>query len=318
MQFKDYYAALGIGRDATAEELKRAYRKLARKYHPDVSKEADAEERFKEVAEAYEVLKDPKKRAAYDEVGRRWRDHGQTAQPPEGWDAGFEFGEQEFGADAGTYSDFFGALFGGRGRPRPGRGTLHARGEDHHAKVMIDLEDAFFGATRTMSLQMPVLEPDGRVVLSDRQLELRIPAGIRAGQHLRLPGQGGPGLGDGAAGDLYLEVGFRPHRLYRADGRDLMMDLPLAPWEAALGTTLRVPTPGGTVELRVPPGSKPGAKLRLKGRGLPGPTPGDLYAVLSVALPSADGGARDAAYRALADASAGFDPRAHLLRETTP
>jgi curved DNA-binding protein len=313
MHFKDYYAALGVARDATADDIKRAYRKLARKYHPDVSKEADAEARFKDVAEAYEALKDPERRAAYDEVGRRWRDRG-AEQPPPGWDAGFEFGDHAFGAQDREFSDFFGALFGRRGA-RPAGAGLHTRGEDHHAKVLIDLEDTFTGAVRTLSLQVPAVEADGRVALRERQLEVRIPAGIRAGQQLRLPGQGGVGLGHGEPGDLYLEVAFRPHRLYRVDGRDLLFDLPLAPWEAALGATLAVPTPAGAVELRVPAASKAGAKLRLKGRGLPGTPPGDLYAVLAIALPPADTTAREDAYHALAAANAGFDARSQLAAE---
>ena len=310
MQFKDYYTALGVNRDATPDEVKRAYRKLARKYHPDVSKEPDAEARFKEVAEAYEVLKDPERRAAYDEVGQRWSDR-RAEQPPPGWDSGFEFGDREFGAAGGEFSEFFDALFGRRTRARHGAGAgLHARGEDHHAKVLIDIEDSYAGATRTVGLQVPTLQPDGRVSLHERQLEVRIPKGIRAGQHLRLPSQGGAGLGNGPAGDLYLEVEFRPHRLYRVDGRDVLFDLPLAPWEVALGAGVTVPTPDGLVELRVPARSKPGAKLRLKGRGLPGQPPGDLYAVLSIALPPADSATHEEADRALAAACAGFDPRA--------
>jgi curved DNA-binding protein len=313
MEYKDYYAALGIARDATPDDVKRAYRKLARKYHPDVSKEADAESRFKEVAEAYEVLKDPERRAAYDEVGRRWSGDRRSGEPPPGWDAGFEFGDREFGASEGEFSDFFDALFGRHARARHGgAATFRARGEDHHAKVLIELDDAYAGATRTITLQVPTIEADGRVRLAERQLEVRIPKGIRAGQQLRLPGQGGPALGNAPAGDLYLEVGFRPHRLYRVDGRDVLLDLPLAPWEAALGATVTLPTPQGAVELRVPAGSKAGAKLRLKGRGLPAQPPGDLYAVLSIVLPPADTATREEAWRALERASAGFDARAQF------
>ena len=310
MQFKDYYAALGVKRDAAPDDVKRAYRKAARKYHPDVSKEADAEARFKEVAEAYEVLKDPERRAAYDEVGQRWADRG-ADQPPSGWDAGFEFSDPGVASDAADHSEFFEALFARHGRGGRRGAARHGRGQDHHAKVMIDLEDAYRGATRTITLQMPALDPDGRISLRERQLELRIPKGIRAGQQLRLPGQGGPGLGDGPPGDLYLEVAFRPHRVFRVDGRDVLFDLPVAPWEAALGATVVVPTPDGSVELRVPARSKAGGKLRLKGRGLPSQPPGDLYAVLSIALPLADSPAREEAYRALAQ-SFDFDPRSHL------
>lgn len=312
MQFKDYYAALGVPREATTDEIKRAYRKLARKYHPDVSKEAGAEARFKEVAEAYEALKDPERRAAYDEVGRRWTQRA-ADQPPPGWDAGFEFSDHGIGgAEAAGFSDFFDALF--RQRASGGRRAhpLHARGDDHHAKVLLDIEDAYLGATRTIGLQAPTLDADGRVQLRPRQLELRIPKGIRAGQQLRLVGQGGPGMGEGPPGDLYLEIEFKPHPLYRVEGRDLLFDLAVAPWEAALGASVTVPTPGGAVELRVPPDSKPGRRLRLKGRGLPGQPPGDLYAVLTIALPPAGGEEQQQAWSALAAAFPGFDPRSRL------
>ncbi len=308
MEFKDYYAALGLKKDATADEVKRTYRKLARKYHPDLSKEAGTEERFKEVAEAYEVLKDPERRAAYDEVARRWAQRGNAQAPPPGWDTGFEFSEHSAAGDASDHSDFFEALFARRGHPGR-RGTAQARGQDHHAKVAIDIEDAYQGATRTISLQMPEMDAAGRVALRSRQIELAIPKGIRAGQQLRLPRQGGPGFGDGPLGDLYLEVEFRPHKLYRVDDRDVLLDLPLAPWEAALGATVTLPTPLGSVELSVPAGSTAGRKLRLKGRGLPGQPPGDLYAVLSIALPGADSTAREQAYRTFAKAF-DFDPRA--------
>jgi curved DNA-binding protein len=318
MEFKDYYAALGVEPEATPDEIKRAYRKLARKYHPDVSKEKDAEARFKDVAEAYEALKDPERRAAYDEVGRRWTGR-QPDQPPPGWDTGFEFSQRGPAADSGTFgahSDFFDALFGRDARAAGAagggaghRGTdWHARGEDHHAKVSIDIADAYHGAVRSISLQVPALGADGRVALQQRQLELRIPKGIRAGQQLRLPGQGGAGLGKGPAGDLFLEVEFRPHPLYRVNGRDVLLDLPVAPWEAALGATVTVPTPDGKVELRVPAASKAGGQLRLKGRGLPGTPAGDLYAVLTIVLPPADTAARKEAYEALAKAF-DFDPR---------
>ena len=308
MRYKDYYAALGVPREATADEIKRAYRKLARKFHPDVSKEPDAEDRFKEVAEAYEALKDPERRAAYDEVGQRWAG-SRPDQPPPGWDAGFEFGGGEFAEDAGDFSEFFESLFGrharGGARAAPGR----AHGQDHHAKVQIDVEDAYRGATREFRLQMPTPGDDGRVALRERRIELRIPRGIRAGQLLRLAGQGGPGRHGGAPGDLYLEVDFAPHRRFRVDGRDVLFDLPLAPWEAALGARMKVPTPDGEVELAVPPGSRPGRRLRLKGRGLPGQPPGDLYALLAIALPPAEDAAGRAAYEAFAAAFGGFDPR---------
>ena len=314
MQYKDYYALLGLERSASADEVKRAYRKLARKFHPDLNKEPDAEARFKEIAEAYEALKDPERRAAYDEVGKRWPDRS-AEQPPPGWDSGFEFSDRGFSSEDPRYSEFFDSLFGrhghGAGRARP------ARGEDHHAKVSIDLGDSYSGATRTITLQMPVRGPDAGVSLQQRQLELRIPKGVRAGQQLRLSGQGGQSLGEGRAGDLYLEIEFRPHPLFRVDGRDVSFVLPVAPWEAALGAQVFAPTPQGAVELRIAPGSPAGRKLRLKGRGLPGEPPGDLFAVLSIVLPPAEGAAREDAYRALQSASAGFDPRSATV-ELTP
>ena len=310
MQFKDYYATLGVKREATPDDIKRTYRKLARKYHPDVSKEPDAEARFKEVAEAYEALKDPERRAAYDEVGQRWAGRG-TDQPPPGWDAGFEFSEADVAGNAADHSEFFEALFGHRGRAGHRAASRSAHGRDHHAKVLIDVEDAYRGATREVGLQMPALDAEGQVSLHERRIELRIPKGIRAGQLLRLPGQGGPGLGGGTPGDLYLEIGFRPHPRLRVDDRDVSFDLPLAPWEAALGATVTVPTPDGGLELRIPAGSGAGRKLRLKGRGLPSQPPGDLYAVLSIKLPPADTAAREEAYRVFSRAF-DFDPRGGL------
>ena len=292
-----------IRADTSAEDIKRAYRKLARKYHPDVSKEADAETRFKEIGEAYEVLKDPEKRTAYDTVGQR-RDDGADFSPPPGWDQGFEFhgrgdGPEHFGAH--DHSDFFEALFG-RGARSAGarRGPpVDFRGEDHHAKVTIDLEDTFTGAHRGITLRMPAFDAQGRGVMQERTLEISIPKGIRAGQQMRLAGQGGPGLGDGPDGDLFLEIEFKPHPRYRADGRDLYVDLQLAPWEAALGAAVPLATPTGTIELTVPPSSTVGRKLRLKGRCIPGEPVGDLCAVLTVVLPAVGSEALRKAYESL-------------------
>ena len=315
MDFKDYYATLGVDRQASTDEIKRAYRKLARKYHPDVSKEPDAEARFKEVSEAYEALSDTEKRAAYDEVGQRHQ-RGQEFRPPPGWDSGFEFsGRDSGGADADSFehSDFFEALFGRATRGAHGaRAGMHAAGGDHHAKVSIDLEDAYRGARRSITLHVPVTDANGRTTMQQRQLDVNIPRGIRAGQHLRLAGQGGPGLGEGPAGDLYLEISFNPHPHFRVDGRDVFLDLPVTPWEAALGASVTAPTPEGSVQLSVPPGSGAGRKLRLKGKGLPGNPPGDLYAVIGIALPPADTPAAQEAYGAMARAFPAFDPRRHL------
>ncbi len=312
MEFKDYYNIMGVERDATQDEIKRAYRKLARKYHPDVSKEADAEQRFKEVGEAYEVLKDPEKRAAYDQLGANWQ-AGQDFRPPPDWDQGFEFHGGGFtDADAAGFSDFFESLFGRGFSQGGGRRTgFSARGEDTHAKVLIDLEDAYHGATRGVTLRHTELGPDGRPRVQERTLNVRIPKGVRQGQHIRLSGQGGAGMGQGEAGDLYLEIEFRPHPLYHVEGKDVVMELPVAPWEPALGATVKVPMPTGAVDLKIPPGSGNRRKLRLKGRGIPAATPGDLYVVLNVVLPPADSEAAKAAYRQMEQALA-FDPRAHM------
>jgi curved DNA-binding protein len=312
MEFKDYYKTMGVARGATQDDIKRAYRKLARKYHPDVSKEPDAEARFKEVGEAYEVLKDPEKRVAYDQLGANWRE-GQEFRPPPDWDAGFEFsGGGYTSGGAQDHSAFFEDLFGGRGAAGEGRRqTFRMRGRDHHAKVVIDLDDSFSGATRSITLRVPELTEDGHVTTRERTLNVRIPQGIRPGQHIRLAGQGGPGFGGGAAGDLYLEVVFRDHPLYKVDGADLYLDLPVAPWEATLGATVQAPTPSGIVELTIPTNSDQGRKLRLKGRGLPGKTPGDLYVVLQVSLPAADSDAARKLYQEMKD-QLGFNPRANL------
>ena len=315
MEYKDYYRIMGVERDASQDEIKRAYRKLARKYHPDVSKEADAEARFKELGEAYEVLKDPKKRAAYDQLGSQWQ-AGQDFQPPPDWQGGFEF--HDFGGDPGMggFSDFFESLFGGAGR-RPGtagRSTqreFRIRGQDHHAKVMVDLEDSYNGASRSLTLQVPEADGQGRVTARARTLNVRIPKGIRQGQQIRLAGQGGAGFGGGESGDLYLEVEFNPRGRYRVEGADVYLDLPVAPWEAALGATVKVPTPAGAVDLKVPPGSQAGKKLRLKGRGIPCRQPGDLYVVLQIALPPADTDSHRRAYEQMKDDFV-FNPRAGL------
>ena len=307
MKFKDYYEILGVARAATPDEIKAAYRKLARKYHPDVSKEPNAESRFKELGEAHEVLKDPEKRALYDQMGSQWK-AGQDFKPAPGWDAGFEF-RGGSASDFGDPSDFFEALFGRR--PRGGgarRPNVHAAGEDHHAKIMIDLEDAYRGAHRTVSLRMPSYDAQGQMVAHERKLEVNIPKGIRAGQHLRLSGQGGPGIGSGRAGDLYLEVAFNPHPIFRVDDRDVYVDLSLAPWEAALGAKVEAPTPEGPIQLTIPPGSSAGRQMRLKGKGIPGQPAGDLYVALAVALPPADTEAAKEAYRVLSRAFK-FNPR---------
>ncbi|NNC57927.1 MAG: DnaJ domain-containing protein, partial [Woeseiaceae bacterium] len=262
----------------------------ARKYHPDVSKEADAEARFKDLGEAYAVLKDPEKRAAYDQLGANWK-AGQEFRPPPNWDAGFEFSGGDGGADAAAFSDFFESLFGhdfqsARGAQQ--QAGMHARGEDHHAKVLIDLEDAYKGASRSLSLRTPEVDGTGHVSTKVRTLNVKIPKGVKQGQRIRLSGQGSPGIGTGKAGDLYLEIEFNPHRLFRVEGRDIYLELPVAPWEAALGATVKVPTPDGPVDLKIPEGTTRERKLRLQKRGIPGQPPGDLYVELAITLPPAE------------------------------
>ena len=311
MEFKDYYQTLGVERDAKPEEIKRSYRQLARKYHPDVSDELEAEERFKEAQEAYEVLKDPEKRTAYDRFGAHWKE-GQEFRPPPDWNPDVNFAGGGY-TDASEFSDFFESLFGGAGHRRSGGGYTHIRmkGEDLHAKVEIALEDAYSGTTRSLLLQAPELDDEGRVVARARTLNVKIPKGVTEGRRIRLAGQGGPGLGGAAAGDLYLEVMLTPHRLYHVAGQDVYLDLPVAPWEAALGDTVTAPTLGGKVDLKIPSGSQSGTKLRLKGRGLPGKPPGDQYVVLDIVIPEADTEKSRALYAQMKREMA-FDPRANL------
>ena len=296
MQFKDYYRTLGVARAAPADEIRKAFRKLARKYHPDVSKEADAEARMKEVNEAYAVLSDPEKRAAYDQLGQDYRP-GEEFRPPPDWDAGFEFSHHDFqGAD---FSDFFAELFGRMG--------ARGHGRDHYAKVLLDVEDAILGAARQIALRVPRVDERGRVALETRTLDVKIPPGVREGQLMRLAGQGAGGAGH--PGDLLLEVHFKPHARYRVEGRDLHVDLPVAPWEAALGAVLRVEVPGGALNVRIPAGAQSGRVLRVRGKGIPAEPPGDLLLAIRVVLPSADAPKARELYEQMARDLA-FDPRA--------
>jgi curved DNA-binding protein len=318
VEFKDYYKVMGVARDATEAQIKQAYRKLARKYHPDVSKEPDAEARFKEVGEAYEVLKSPEKRAAYDHLGSGPRP-GEDFRPPPDFGSGFEFSGAGPSGGGADYSEFFESLFGraGAGGARGGRRHFDTgRGEDHHAKIMLDLDAALSGGSRSFTLRVPELDADGRLAMHERVLNVQIPKGILPGQTIRLAGQGSrpheaAGQTGTAAGDLYIEVEFQPHPLYRIDGRDLYLDLPVAPWEAALGASVKAPTPGGVVDLKIPAGSHAGTKLRLKGRGMPASPAGDFYVVLQIALPPASDEKAKTAYRVLSEAMP-FNPRASL------
>jgi curved DNA-binding protein len=310
MQFKDYYQILGVARDATADDVKKAFRKLARKYHPDVSKEPDAEARMKELNEANAVLSDPEKRAAYDQLGRGFQP-GQDFHPPPDWDAGFEFSGRGFSPhEAAEFSDFFAELFGRMGRAPAGHHRM--QGEDHHAKVLLDIEDAFSGATRQIALRAPKVDAQGRVTMETRTLNVKIPRGVREGQAIRLAGQGAPGIGGGTPGDLMLEVHFKPHPRFRPDGRDLHMNLPVAPWEAALGATIAVDLPHGTIKVRVPAGVQGGKQLRVRGKGIPGEPPGDLLLDIQLVLPPADTPEARQLYETMARELA-FDPR-HAAR----
>jgi curved DNA-binding protein len=317
MDYKDYYAVMGVARDATQDDIKRAYRKLARKYHPDVSKAPNAEVRFKELGEAYEVLKDPEKRAAYDQLGQQWQ-AGQEFRPPPDWGAGFEF-SGGVGDEAGTaqFSDFFESLFGrsgGFGAAGFSRSSHAAgRGEDHHSRVDISLRDAFRGATLGLQLRIPEYDAQGHLRERLRKLQVKIPRGVTSGKRIRLAGQGGAGFKGGPAGDLYLEVWLRPDSLYQFEGKDVYVNLPVTPWEAALGGKVQVPTLAGKVDLNIPAGSRSGQKLRLRGRGLPvpGETPGDQFAVLQIMTPPADNAERKAFYEKMAR-ELPFNPRAQM------
>jgi curved DNA-binding protein len=306
MRYKDYYAVMGVARTATDAEIKTAHRKLARKFHPDLNKEADAEARFKEVGEAYQVLKDPEKRAAFDALGTGLKDGDEIRPRPDVGD-GFEFR----GSDSQDAEDFFNDLFGSRARHATRPRAPEWPGEDHHARVAVSLEDTYNGAQRTFTLQMPFIDEDGHVSYETRTLDVSIPKGILDGQRLRLAGQGGAGMGQAPRGDLYLEIALEEHRRYRVEGRDVTIELPLAPWEAALGAEVVVPTPSGEVTVNVPAGSAAGRRLRLRGRGIPGKQPGDFYVMLAIVLPPADTDAKKAAYKAMHEAL-DFDPRAHF------
>ena len=297
MQFRDYYETLGVARGASQDDIKRAYRRLARKYHPDVSKEANAEARFKEVGEADEVLKDSEKREAYDRFGKDWK-HGQEFRPPPGWERQFNFAGGGFSGGSG-FSDFFETLFG-QGGFQGARGPMRAQGGDQSVRIEIPLEDAFRGATRNITIR-------------GRTLSVRIPAGVTEGQRIRLGGQGGPGAGGARAGDLYLTVTHKTHPLFRTEGRDVHLKLPIAPWEAALGATVAVPTLGGKVDLKIPRGSRAGRSLRLKGRGLPGRPDGDQYVTLEIVAPPADSPEAESLYRKMAETMP-FDPRPDFPR----
>ena len=312
MEYRDYYAIMGLPRTASADEVKRAYRKLARKYHPDVSKEPDAEARFKEVGEAYEVLKDPEKRAAYDQLGSY--QPGQDFRPPPDW--GRQFGDTHFSFDDIDLADLFAGLATGRDRAGQGAGHFRMPGQDYEVTAHVSLEEAYRGTEVELNLSVPELDDKGQLRRVPRTFKVRIPKGATDGQRLRLSGKGGKGFNGGRDGDLYLNIALHPHPLYRVNGYDLYLDLPLAPWEAVLGATVEVPTLGGAVHLKVPPNTRAAQQLRLARRGLPRPKggEGDLFAIVQIVVPTAPSERERELYRQLAAGST-FNPRGHFVQE---
>jgi curved DNA-binding protein len=318
MKYKDYYQILGISRNATQDEVKKAYRKLARQYHPDISKESGAEAKFKEIGEAYEVLKDPEKRKAYDQLGRY--QPGQEFRPPPDWEESFGPGTRYYefsGGDLGGFSDFFFGLFGsGMGRQasaRPSRAHFSINGQDFETNIRIDLEEAHRGTMRTMQMEVPEIMPDGGIKRTPKNITVRIPKGATDGQRLRVKGKGGKGLHGGHDGDLYLTISIKPHRTFKVNGHDLYVTLPVAPWEAALGAKIEIPAVEQKILLTIKPGAQSGQKLRIAGKGLPKPKGGfgDLYAVLQIANPSTLTATEKSLYETLAKSSS-FNPRTSL------
>ena len=294
MEYKDYYKILGVSRDVPQDELKKAYRKLARKYHPDVSKEANAEAKFKEIGEAYEALKDPEKRAQYDQFGSSYQ-HGQSFNPPPGWG-----GPGGAGMGGGNFSSFFESMFSGGGMG--GNDQFFAQGEDVNAKITVSLEDAFNGAKKS------IRRPGG--ANQTGTINVKIPAGITSDKKIRLAGQGKAGAG-GEAGDLFLEINIANHALYQVEDKDVIINLPISPWEAALGAKVTVPTLAGKINLTIPSNAKSGQKMRLKGRGLPGKQACDQIVVLQIMTPPADTPEAKQLYQQMAE-ELNFNPREAL------
>ncbi len=307
MRFVDYYEVMGIAPEATPEEIKKAYRKLARKYHPDVSKVANAEEKFKQLGEAYEALKDPARRAEYDELRRYGGRSNEEFTPPPGWQP--RSGQGVDPRHAAQFSDFFAEIFGRGGAQDGRRANADWPGEDIHYGLQVTLEEAQLGGTRTISIAgQPNLAGE---VAPPKVLKVTIPQGIQAARQIRLKGQGQPGFGKGRPGDLFLHVEYAPHRLFTVDGRDLTLVLPIAPWEATLGAAVTIPTLAGNVKLTIPPNSQAARKLRLTGKGLAGDPPGDLYVVLQIVVPEAPTARERELLTTLAQESQ-FNPRAAL------
>jgi len=310
MKYKDYYRVLGVERSASADDIKKAYRKLARKYHPDVSKVADAEEKFKEVAEAYETLKSPEKRAAYDQLGSH--QPGQDFRPPPDW--GKQFGDSQFAFEDVDLADFLAGL--AAGRRRQGGERIPMPGQDYEVTVHIPLEEAYRGTEVDLQMTVPEYDENGFLHRVPRAFKARIPKGATDGQRLRVAGKGGRGFNGGRDGNLYLNIALHPHSLFRVSGHDLYLDLPLAPWEAVLGASVEVPTLGGPVRLKVPPGTHAGQQLRLAQRGLPKPKTGvgDLFVIPQIVVPTVTSEHERALFKQLAEGST-FNPRGHFEQE---
>lgn len=310
MEFKDYYKLLDVTESATPEEIKKSYKRLARKFHPDVSKEADAEAKFKEVAEAYEVLKDPAKRQEYDQLrAMGGRGQGGRFTPPPGWESATHFYE---GGGHSDFSDFFEAMFGRDGRVHrsyAGGQQVHMRGEDVHAELPLLLEEAGNGCEQVVQVRVPEVDEHGLISHRNRKLKVKVPPGTTAGTVLRIKGQGAPGIGGGGPGDLLVSIRLAPHPLFGVEGRNLSLVVPLLPWEAALGTKVTIPTLKGKTRVSIPAGSQSGQKLRLAGQGLPGDPPGDFMVVLKVVMPDSINDTAKELYRRLQEQNA-CNPRA--------
>lgn len=310
MDYKDYYKILGVDKSASAQDIKKAYRRLARKHHPDLSQDPEAARQMAQLNEANTVLSDPEKRAAYDQLGAESAHAGFS--PPPHWDQEHAF-RPNGGADSEDFSDFFDQLFGRSAYRR----QTHARGQmppdqkggDQHAVIELDLQDSYQGTQRSLQVRSATLDAQGQPVEKTRELQVTIPKGVKQGQLIRLAGHGSPGYGHGPAGDLLLEVRFRPDPRWHAKDRDVYQHVPIAPWEAALGGPIEVQTLAGTLEVNVPAGWKKGRQLRLRGKGLPGPTPGDMYLLLEIALPPADDEHGRQAYEAFSQAFPQFHAR---------
>ncbi len=325
MEYKDYYAILGVDKKSSKEEISKAYKKLAKKYHPDLNpNDPTAEDKFKDVTEAYEVLKDDEKRRLYDSLGSNWQ-HGQNFQPPPGYENvhfSFRGDQRSAGFD---FSDFFENIFGGgfqssgrgfersyggfQGDPFSG-GGFSRKGQDAEAALELSLEEAYRGGTKSITLQEQVVGPEGRPMVQNKTLSVNIPPGIKDGNKIRLSGQGSPGVGSGHSGDLYLKVKILPHPKFKLDGNNIIYDLALAPWEAALGSSVRVPTLEGDIEMKIPPGASSGRKMRIRGKGMGrGAAKGDQMVRIMIKVPDKLSPEEEKLWKKLSEAS-GYNPRA--------